>query len=121
MASVTKPASINIPSDPTAPVATDSTTTSSAPAVAADLIVPPQSAAKATTEDDDEELAKRKARAARFGIPLVEPKKAAPVPTPAADPTSRAGKKGKRGAVPATPLHPEVVRTLLRAATDYMN
>jgi len=34
-----------------------------------------------TTVDEDEDLARRKARAERFGIPLVEPQKDAPGPT----------------------------------------
>lgn len=41
-----------------------------------------ESTAKAVDEDD--EMAKRRARAARFGIPVVEPKKRVSKPTPGA-------------------------------------
>ena len=50
----------------------------------------PAEGASTTTEDEDPELAKHKARAARFGIPLVEPTVSKPV--------GRQEQRGKRNA-----------------------
>lgn len=52
----------------------------------------PAEGASTTAEDEDPELAKRKARAARFGIPLVEPT--------ASKPAGRQEQRSKRNAKP---------------------